>query len=307
VLLAVIPVVAVTFFAVLYALTMLCLYNPPKYRCDHERLPDFEPYISSGEACRELIRALEAVPCEEIEIINRSGMRLRGRYYPGKPGAPVAICFHGYKGTALRDFCGGARLLRKLGHHVVLVDQRAQGRSDGRFMTFGILERYDCLDWVSAAVERFGADTSICLYGVSMGASTVVMAAGLELPPQVKAVVADCPYSSPRDIIESVIRGMRLPAKPLCAMIALGARLFAGFKLDAATAAQAASAAKIPILLIHGEADGFVPCEMSKTIAEANPAMVRRETFPNAQHGYSFMADRPRYEAIVTEFLTGVL
>ena len=289
---------ALSFIAYLTA-----FYSPHPGQNDEHNLPPGEQYEPRTQEMLAMIDALLSVPCEEVSILSRDGLRLHARYYPGKEGAGVALCFHGYRATARRDFSGGARYLIGRGFHVLLADERAQGRSEGHTMTMGVMERDDCLDWADWAAERFGADTPITLYGISMGAAAVLMATGLPLPENVRCAVADCPFSSPREIICSVCRSMRLPAGLLWPFVALGARLFGRFDPNAVTAADAVKNARIPILILHGEDDRYVPCEMSAAIAEANPGLVERHTFPHAGHGISFLTDPERYRALLTAFL----
>ena len=207
----------------------------------------------------------------------------------------------------MTDFSGGAELSLEMGHNLLLVDQRGHGKSQGKTITFGILERHDCLTWVNWALNQFGKDTQILLYGISMGASTVLMASGLDLPHQVKGIVADCPYNAPMAIICNVSDGMRIPSKLVKPFLILGARLYGGFRLRETNAAQAVANSKVPILIIHGEDDRYVPCEMSEAVKEANPRMVRRFTFPGAAHGISYLVDKPRYSQIVSDFMEQVI
>ena len=294
---------ALAALAISFAAYYIVFYSPHRGQNDEKNLPAGDQYESRTGAMLALIDALLALPCETVSIPSSDGLRLSARYYPGREGAGVAICFHGYRATARRDFSGGARYLIDRGFHVLLVDQRAQGRSGGHTMTFGIRERYDCLDWARYAAERFGADTPIALYGISMGAATVLMAAGLDLPENVRCVVADSPYSSPKEIICSVCRRLGLPPALLWPFIDLGARLFGHFRPDEMTAADAVKAARVPVLILHGEEDRYVPCEMSAAIAGANGAIVERHTFPAAGHGISFLVDPERYKTLLTRFL----
>ena len=145
----------------------------------------------------------------------------------------------------------------------------------------------------------------IALVGVSMGAGTVVMAAREDMPRGVFAVVADCPFSSAYDIIKRVASTrMGIPAPIAMPIVRVGASLFGGFSLADAEPRAAARELKIPLLLIHGEGDNFVPPEMSREIFEAGGALAALETFPDATHGTSFLYDRERYEKIIAEFLT---
>ena len=185
--------IAVIFGGAYYAYR-LAFYSPTK---DREKIPEIkgEQYEVHKPAMRDLFRSLQARPCEFVTIQSNDGLTLSGRYYHIADGAPLAIGFHGYKSCWLIDFCGGADIAFQMGQNVLLVDERAHGRSQGRSITFGIKERQDLLCWIGYALNRFGSDTRILLYGVSMGGATVLMASGLELPKNVKGIVADCPYS----------------------------------------------------------------------------------------------------------------
>ena len=249
-----------------------------------------------------MIDALNARPYERVFLRSYDGLRLAGRYYATDPGAPLAILCHGYRGTPSRDFCGGAELCLSLGMNVLLIEERAHVTSQGRTITFGVRERYDVLAWARYAAERFGEDTPILLGGISMGAATVLMASGLDLPGNVRGILADCPYTSPPEILREFAAARGWPVALAYPMAVLSARVFGGFSLSGADAREAVARARIPILLIHGEADGLVPCEMSREIARANPEMTVLHTFPGADHGLSYLADKERYTRIVTEF-----
>lgn len=284
----------------------IAFYSPSK---DREKIPEvmdpkYQPYKA---VIRDLFHALENRPCEFVTIKSHDGLTLSGRYYHQKDGAPLAIGFHGYKSCWLTDFCGGADIAFQMGQNVLLIDERAHGKSQGRTITFGIKERQDLLCWIDYALGRFGADTKILLYGVSMGGATVVMASGLDLPENVKGIVADCPYSAPLDIILEVGRQQNYPVKLIRPFVILGAKIYGGFDVRETSGAEAVKSSKVPVMIIHGEDDTFVPPEMSRAIQEANPGMVERHTFPGAYHALSYMVDTPRYETLVKEFMKKVL
>ena len=249
-----------------------------------------------------LIDALNARPYEAVSIRSRDGLRLSGRYYHTAEGAPLAILCHGYRGTPSRDFCGGADICFRAGMNVLLIEERAHCSSGGHTITFGVRERFDVLDWIRYAVQRFGADTRILLAGISMGAATVLMASALGLPANVRGILADCPYTSPEEIIREVGRARNLPVKAALPLAKLSARIPGGFSLSAASAVSAVRNAGVPILLIHGEADDFVPCEMSRAIAREKPELIELHTFPGAGHGLSYLVDPDRYTALVNGF-----
>lgn len=283
----------------------IAFYSPKKGR---DKISTFasHKYDPYRKEINRLFCQLSDRPYEEVSIVSFDGLTLFGRYYHVKDGAPLDIGFHGYRSSALTDFAGGSELSFSMGHNLLLVDERAHGRSKGRTITFGIQERWDADSWVRYAVERFGADTEIILYGISMGAATVLMAAGLDLPENVKGIIADCPYSSPKDIIRKVAKDMHMPDRLSWPFVKIGGRVYGGFDVDETDAARAVKQAKVPILIIHGESDSFVPCEMSDIVSE-NPAMITRCTFPGADHGFSYLVDTPRYRKIVTDFVEKAL
>ena len=282
----------------------ITFYSPDKTQENIYNIPTDEQYQPQREIMMQMIRDTAAIPCETVSMTSRSGMRLSGRYYHVGDHAPLAICFHGYRSTSLRDFCGGAILAMEQGHNVLLVDQRAHGKSSGHTITFGVRERLDCVDWIHWGMERLRPDVPIFLYGISMGAATVLMASGEDLPANVRGIIADCPYSSPYDLIRKVCKDQKYPPALTMPFIQAAARIFGGFSLKECTAAEAVKRTRIPILIIHGEDDRFVPCAMS---AEICGPSVRRHTFPDAGHGISYMKDTPRYHRLVKEFLKEIM
>ena len=141
---------------------------------------------------RRLVTELDARPYRRVTIVARDGTRLAARYHHVADGAPLEIQCHGYRGHAVRDFCGGNPLAAEMGHNTLLIDQRAHGESEGRCITFGIRERFDILDWVEYATRELGAE-KILLVGISMGGASVLMAGGEPLPTAVRGIIADCP------------------------------------------------------------------------------------------------------------------
>lgn len=280
----------------------MVFWSPYKSQSDIHYIPADEQYQPKREQMLRYIDDFHARPYEKVEITSHDGLKLAGRYYHVSDNGLLAICIHGYRGTAIRDFCGGSRLFGARGQNILLIDQRAHSESGGHTITFGVKERLDCLDWINYAIKRFGSDVKIILYGTSMGAATVVMASGLDLPENVVGIVADSPYTSPKEIILKVMGRDKLSTKFLYPLVALGALVFGRFSLTACNGADAVKNTKVPILLIHGEDDRFVPKEMSLEIANANTKMTERVTFPDAGHLLSYIGDMERYEETIRQF-----
>ena len=284
------------------------LYSPLGAQNVPQHLPTGEQYDPKHDLVVSLIEELLALPHERVYITSRDGLKLAGDWYPGQPGRPVHICCHGYRGLGVRDFCGGAQSLLARGDGVLLIHERAQGDSQGHTMTFGIREREDVALWAEYCAERFPG-APLFLHGISMGAATVLMTSALPLPAAVKGILADCPYDVPKDIIVLTAKKHAGPlAGLLWPFLTIGAFLFGnGLRFGNVCCHEAVKHANVPILIIHGEDDRFVPAYMSEPMAAANPALVTRVTFPNAGHGMSYLMDTPRYQAMTEAFLNKCL
>ena len=281
----------------------MAFYVPEKSKIRPEfELPPGKVYEPYHAIMLKRMQETKQMPHEEVNITTFDGLTLRGKYYEYAPGAPIELMFHGYRGTAERDLCGGIRRCFRLGRNALLVDQRASSKSGGNVITFGLRESKDCLAWVDFMVKRFGPDVRIILCGISMGATTVLMAAGNELPPNVIGVLADCGFSNARDIIQKVIRQMKLPPKLLYPLVRLGARIYGGFDPEDADATKALKSCKVPVIFFHGEDDDYVPCQMSRINYEACPTVKQLVTIPGAGHGLSYLVDPEGYIAILREF-----
>ena len=281
----------------------LVFYNLNEMEKDAYAVPPGAQYEKVADRMLQHIGELDTEPYDLHTIVAHDGTKLVGRYYHFRDGAPLQIQFHGYRGHYARDFCGGYQIAKKYGINALVIDERAHGRSGGHTISFGILERYDCRDWVNYACATFGDDTTMFLSGVSMGAATVLMASDLDLPPNVKAITADCPYSSPAGIIRKVCRSMKLPAALIYLFVALGALLFGHIKLWESSALESVRHTTIPVALIHGEDDRLVPCEMSKQIYDACASPKVLLTVPNAGHGLCYFEDSDQYESVIVAFL----
>ena len=279
-------------------------YCRMKGRDELPLMPVGKQYDEKKKEISSLLDEISSRPFEPVYIKSFDGTTLFARYYRVKDGAPVQIQFHGYRSPALTNFCGGIVTATKLGFNALVVDQRGIGKSGGYTTTFGIKESLDCIEWIKYVINTFGEDTKIVISGVSMGASTVIMAAGKELPKNVVGVTADCPYSSAKEIIKMVCKKQKMPAELLYPFIWLGARIFGGFNLSEGDVTEAVKRAKIPILFVHGADDRFVPCEMSKELFEKCTSKKRLEIFEGAGHGLCYVIDTARYEKMAIEFLS---
>lgn len=250
-------------------------------------------------------------PHSDVWQTSFDGLRLHATYFPAgekQERTKMVICFHGYTSQGMSDYIGLSDYYQKRGFAMLLPDARAHGVSEGEYIGFGCLDRQDALGWIRWAIEELGEETEILLHGTSMGAATLLMLSGLSLPEQVKGIVSDCGFTSPKEVFTHVLHSMyHLPAFPLIPGADLVNRKLAGYGMDECNAKREVEKAKVPILFIHGEADTFVPCSMCDEIYEHCASPKSRLIVAGAAHAESYYKDMENYERALTEFIGQVM
>lgn len=225
------------------------------------------------------------------------GIKLAARYYENNSERTI-ILFHGYRSSAIHDFSCAVKLYYEIGFNVLIVDQRSHGRSEGKLITFGVKESDDVHTWVDFLNAKF-SPKEIILSGISMGATTVLLSLKKDFPDNVKCMIADCGFTSPVDIIKKVAKqSFKINADFYIPFMDLLCKIFGKFSIRSISTVDTVKNSKIPILLIHGEKDNFVPCEMSKQTYEACNENGRIVLSKEAGHGISFLCDT---EAVIIE------
>lgn len=294
-------------FCFLFVIILFVLYDVifsanKRYMGDDSSLPHGEQFDSYHETITTCVNAVLKIPYEKVEVLSYDGLLLAGKYYHMQDGAPLIIFFHGYRCSSIRDGNGIFLYARKLGFNVLLADHRAHGSSQGKTITFGVKERYDVRSWVQYMIKRMGREQKIYLSGLSMGGATVLMASNIGLPENVIGILADCPYSSPKAILCSVIKQMGFPVKVTYWMAKLSAKWIGKFDVEETSALKAVKESQIPTLIIHGDADEFVPCSMSMDCQVAGERHVQLVLIKGAGHGMSHCVDMTSYEEAVFDF-----
>ena len=247
--------------------------------------------------------ALAEKPHELVELAARDGSVLLGHWFPCKNAKRAVIAMHGWRSAWYRDFGMISDFLFEKKCSVLFVEQRGQNDSGGEYMGFGLTERYDCVDWVRWAADRCGDKLPIYLLGVSMGATTVLMATGLDLPMQVHGVIADCGFTSPYEIWKHVANnnlhitfGVRgAVADALCRKkIGVGTREYSTVK--------ALEKCTVPVMFVHGAADSFVPIRMTYENYRACVGPKKLLVVPGADHTMSYYLDKEEYEEMAADF-----
>jgi fermentation-respiration switch protein FrsA (DUF1100 family) len=216
----------------------------------------------------------------------------------------IAIIVHGYSSWSGSMAAFAQYYLENLGYSVLMPDLRGHGKSEGNYIGFGWHDRKDMLQWINLMIEKHGSSCQIVLHGISMGAATVLMTSGQELPDNVKCIISDCAYSSVEGILGYQLKRMfRLPYFPLLNVTSLISSLRAGYFFSEASSVNQVKKSKLPIFFIHGSEDKFVPTEMVYELYDAAASAKELLVVEGAAHGMSFWQDLEAYKAKVEEFL----
>lgn len=240
-------------------------------------------------------------------ITSSDGLKLHGTWFPQGECKNIVICFHGYTSQGMKDYIGLSGYYLSRGYSMLLVDERAHGESEGTHIGFGCLDRVDALKWINWVIRKCGTECKILLHGTSMGGATVLMTSGMELPVQVKGIISDCAFTSPKEVFTHVLKNMyHMPAFPTMQLSDWLNRNLSGYGLDECNAAREVRNAKVPILLIHGSGDTFVPCSMCETIYENIASPKKKLIIEGAAHAECYYKDTAAYENALTEFIGGL-
>lgn len=242
---------------------------------------------------------------EVWEMESNDGLKLKGYYLGAKEPTNKTVVFaHGYLGRANDMSLFGEYYYEELGYNMFTADLRGHGESEGDYIGFGWHDRLDLVDWIDRIIAKLGSDTEIVLHGISMGAAAVLMASGEELPNNVKAIVADSPYTTVNDLFAYQLdRMFHLPAFPILPTTSLVTNIRAGYTLKEASALEQVRKSEIPILYIHGKSDTFVPTVMTKELYENTKSDAEIYLYDDANHGESFVKHRESYITVLHSFL----
>ena len=243
----------------------------------------------------------DALPYDALALTARDGVRLAARFYPNGGSKKVAVICHGWHSFPWWDFGKAFDIVYDAGYAVLAVFQRAQGESEGKYLTYGAKESDDLIDWIDLLLHTYGEDLSIAIMGVSMGAATVLCATGKPLPKQVKCAVSDCAFTSAKEQFKAASKGrfpiLRTISTPIV-------RAFAKIRYSDAAPIEAVTRSKTPTLFIHGDADDFVPFPMMQRLYDACAAEDKALwASPGAVHAEAAMKNPDEYAAHVLPWL----
>ncbi|MFC0300629.1 alpha/beta hydrolase [Virgibacillus soli] len=285
-------------------------YNLAIKRGEKEFLQDNADLEVSAQAMDEFTQGdwrnwVRNQPFEEMELTSYDGLKLAGYFLPAKrPSNKLVIFSHGYLGNAKQMGLYGQYYYEQLGYNIFMADARGHGNSEGDYYGFGWHDRLDLIDWTQQLIGKLGDDTEVVYHGLSMGAATVLMASGEKLPNQVKAIIADSPYSDVYGLFAYQMKRMfHLPAFPFLDSTSVVTKFKADYSLKEASSLHQVEKAKVPIFYIHGNADTFVPTEMTKELYSHTKSPAEMWLVDNANHGESFVIAKEEYIKRLNKFL----
>lgn len=260
----------------------------------------YEKYTGHIQAAKKWLDTHTAI---DLWTESHDGLKLHAHWIPADDPKGTVILAHGYRSTKLLDFGMILELYHNMGVNLLLMDQRSHGHSEGKYITFGVLESRDMQKWVQLHNERFG-EHPVILSGLSMGASTALYLADRRLPQNVKGIIADCGFTSPKEIIGKVFRDtVHFGAGPFLWATDLFARVLAGFSLYERDTRKSLRNSRLPVLLIHGNGDDFVPCRMTEEAYKACTSEKEMYIVEDAGHAVSYLVNTPGYRKRVMDFL----
>ncbi len=276
----------------------------PYHRSETEALnrlyrhsPYLRPWVDS-------LRAAGAMHDTTVEI---NGTRLNAMYiYSPVRSNRVAVLIHGYKDCNAMMLQVG-NIYYHLGYNLLLPDLYAHGKSEGDHIRMGWLDRLDVLKWMDIADKKFRTDSSstqMVVHGISMGAATTMCVSGERLPSYVKCFVEDCGYTSVHDEFDHELKDMfGLPSFPLLNVASKLCEWRYGWNFEEASPLEQVKKCRLPMLVIHGTNDDFVPTWMARPIYEAKPSPKQLYMAQGSAHARSLSDHRLQYTQIVHQFV----
>lgn len=212
------------------------------------------------------------------------------------------IAVHGYTDSASFMVDSAKRFLN-YGYNVLMPDLRAHGKSDGKYIGMGWPDRLDLMLWIDYLIATYG-NIKIILYGISMGAATVMMASGEKLPSNVRMIIEDCGYTSVWEEFAHELKYLfHMPTFPALYNANLITKIRARYSLKKASAIKQVKKCKLPILFIHGDKDNFVPFYMLDKLYNTATCPKEKLVIKNAGHAEAQWIEPEKYWHTVRKFI----
>ncbi len=245
---------------------------------------------------------LEQSGYEDFFITSKDGLNLHNYLLTQPNSNKWMITVHGYTSEGL-TMAPYAKKFYEMGYNVIIPDLRGHGQSEGDYIGMGWDERFDMIDLINHIVEK-NSEAEIVLFGISMGAATVMNVSGENLPSQVKAIIEDCGYTSVwNEFAHQLNELFGLPPFPMMHSASLLAKFRAGYWLSEAAPIEQIKKSKTPTLFIHGDQDDFVPYSMLDELYNASNTAKEKLIIEGAGHAKSREVNPELYWSTIINFL----
>lgn len=255
----------------------------------------------------ELMKWTEQQQFEIVQLKSYDGLTLKGRFLknPNSNGK-VVILAHGYKGSS-EQMPGITKDYFDMGYDVLKPDARGHGMSEGDYIGYGWHDRKDYVDWIDFLINE-KKENSIFLHGFSMGAATVLMTSGENLPKEVKGIIADSGYTTVKSELSHQLKYLyHLPAFPLMEVTSVITKIRAGYTFEEASALESVKKNKLPLFIIHGDKDDLVPTKMASEIYDAAPSKKELWIVEGAGHTEAYTIAEEEYKKRLQNFLDSAI
>ena len=304
---AIIPIVLILLL-VIFIVLLIVSFKIFKSACDSSDKSIYNLFKKHGINFENIIikpniQWLSEQDIKDVYIKSRDGLKLHGVFLPASNAYRTIICVHAYRGRYNTDFSAIIKYLNANHSNVLLIEQRAHGDSEGKYITYGAKEKYDVADWVNYVITKLDDKNPIYIYGLSMGCTTSLFSLGCNMNMRVKGVIADCGYMSMRDVISYLAKEWyKVPAFGLVTLVNLWCNLIAHFDMSETDTKKALKDNNIPILFVHGEEDTFVPGEHARQNYARTNGPKELVWVKGAGHAESIIKDPELYHAKLEYF-----
>lgn len=240
----------------------------------------------------------------DINMISKDNLNLHAYEIDNKETVSHkwVIAVHGYMGEGI-DMVPASKEFYNMGYNVLILDLKSHGKSQGNIIGMGWQDRIDVIDWINKIVEK-DKESEIILYGVSMGAATVMMTTGEELPSNVKLAIEDCGYTNIWDEFTWVLkRNFGLSDFPVMYAANTVTKIKTGHSLKEGSSTEAVKKSKTPTLFIHGSSDDFVPFHMLDELYNNANCKKEKLIIEGADHAGSRSKNPELYWSTIKQFI----
>lgn len=252
---------------------------------------------------KPLIEQFNKLELEELTIVSFDGLNLYGYLLKGNP-KEIVICVHGYKSAMEYDYCDKIKIYQDRGSTVLLLNDRAHGKSEGDYLGFSEHDRRDVAKWVDLINDMYD-NPKIYLHGVSMGGATVIHCANMRLK-NVCGIIDDCGFDSIVGISKYLMKDIyHMPYFPFGDFAWFWSVIITGISFNTSIGEDIVKDTDVPILFIHGKDDHYVPCFMSERMYEACVSPKELHVIENCGHAAAYMVATEEYTAAVNRLMNG--